>query len=369
MAEFDKDGNLIPGTTRNPIDWSGEVADTSGNIPEIEIVADRPEATRSLSGPLADLEKTEKGQISQMQYPLDLGSLSKPHSVIFYISEVKSLDFARVKELGTSLMALEETAASAMESAKAAGNEAIAANDAGGLKAVAELEFNKLKSLFESTVGSIKSISANNKDFAGKFRPTTEGVTAAIRLYMPDTLQIGYQAMYDKLSLAQAASSVPLVGGIARAITGAESNAAARLALNKLGYTFNPQAQATFNGIDFREYDMAFTFTPSSRKESEMVSQIIKAFRMYAAPTVVDEAFGFFFKPPALFDVAFMAGDSENPHIGKIRRSVLTNIVVDYAPNQNWAALKNGAPVQTTITMSFRETELVDRNSIADEYK
>lgn len=320
--------------------------------------------------PLNDLEKDDN-QITQMQYPMDLGSFAKPHGVIFYISEVKSMDYATIEKFGKSLVEKEEQAVAAAEEQAKKVEEASSSGKGfvGGIQSVADLVGEQIKGTYNDIVGSIKNIKVNGKDFAKKFRPDAERVVSAIRLYMPDTLQFAYQAQYDKLSLAQAAGSVPLVGGIARAITSTETNAAVRLTLNKFGYTFNPQAQATFNGIDFREFDMSFTFTPTSQKESDMVREIIKTFRMYAAPTVVDESFGFFFKPPGLFDIVFVAGDSENQYINKVRRSVMTNITVDYAPNQNWAAFKTGAPIQTTITMSFRETELVDRNSIMDEYK
>ena len=37
-----------------------------------------------------------------------------------------------------------------------------------------------------------------------------------------------------------------------------------------------------------------------------------------------------------------------------IKRSVIENIDVNYAPN-GWAAHEDGAPVQTTITIQFKE--------------
>jgi hypothetical protein len=184
---------------------------------------------------------------------------------------------------------------------------------------------------------------------------------------MPDTLNFSYGIQYDKLSVADAAGSVPLVGQIARAITsGIKDNAAGRLALNKLGYVFNPQEQQIFEGIDFREYEMTFVFTPISEREANTVKEIIKTFRKYAAPTINNKLSGFFFTPPSVFDVSFFFNGQPNYNLNPIRRSVVTNITVDYAPN-GWAALRNGAPVQTTMTVSFRETELVDRTSIESE--
>jgi len=40
---------------------------------------------------------------------------------------------------------------------------------------------------------------------------------------------------------------------------------------------------------------------------------------------------------------------------------VLDNINVDYAPN-GWAAYSDGAPVQTKLTLSFKETDIMHRD-------
>jgi hypothetical protein len=197
------------------------------------------------------------------------------------------------------------------------------------------------------------------------FAPATTNTVATIRLTMPDTLNFSYGVQYDKLSVADAAGSVPLVGTIAKAITSAASSGLGKLAMNKLGYAFNPQEQQVFEGIDFREYEMTFVFTPISDKEARTIKEIIKTFRKHAAPTIVG-AGGFFFNPPSVFDVSFFQNGQPNYNLNAIRRSVITNISVDYAPN-GWSAFKNGAPVQTTMTISFRETELVDRTSIESE--
>ena len=187
---------------------------------------------------------------------------------------------------------------------------------------------------------------------------------------MPDTVDFNYAPQYSNLSLADAAGSIPLVGKIAKAITSGEyglGNSAVKLGLNAAGYVFNPQQQLLFEGIDFRTYNMSFTFTPSSPQESENVKNIIQTFRKYAAPTVVTGAAGFFFNPPGMVDVSFLYNGTKNPNLNYIKRSVIENIDVNYAPN-GWAAHEDGAPVQTTITIQFKEMFLVDRKAIEQGY-
>jgi len=64
--------------------------------------------------------------------------------------------------------------------------------------------------------------------------------------------------------------------------------------------------------------------------------------------------------PPSLFNVSFMSQGKENPYLPKYADCVLEDIEVNFAPN-GFAAHTDGAPVQTTLTLSFRETEIVDR--------
>jgi hypothetical protein len=56
-----------------------------------------------------------------------------------------------------------------------------------------------------------------------------------------------------------------------------------------------------------------------------------------------------------------------NRNVNKVAESVLESVDVNYAPN-GWAAHDDGAPVQTTLTLSFREMELIDKTKINDGY-
>jgi len=57
----------------------------------------------------------------------------------------------------------------------------------------------------------------------------------------------------------------------------------------------------------------------------------------------------------------------ENPNITKVTEAVITNIDVNYAPN-GFSTNSDGAPVQTQMTISFRENALIDRNKIKEGY-
>jgi hypothetical protein len=314
----------------------------------------------SVTGPMASLYKNKYAYTS-LVYPLDAGYIGKGHTVQFDISDIKPVELENVESTVNDFVGQIQsnfgTISAAQKTVTTAAGQVVDAFTQAG-------EYLKNSSTGKIVNDAVEAFAnAPRLDYG----PQVTKTVSTIRLSMPDTLNFSYGIQYDKLSVADAAGSVPLVGQIARAITsGIKDNAAGRLALNKLGYVFNPQEQQIFEGIDFREYEMTFVFTPISEREANTVKEIIKTFRKYAAPTINNKLSGFFFTPPSVFDVSFFFNGQPNYNLNPIRRSVVTNITVDYAPN-GWAALRNGAPVQTTMTVSFRETELVDRTSIESE--
>ena len=314
----------------------------------------------SVTGPMAPLYKNKYAYTS-LVYPLDAGFIGKGHTVQFDISDIKPVELKNVESTVNNTI---EQIQRPFETVTAAQRTATTA-----AAKVVDFVTQGAEYLKNSSTGKIVNDAIESFGNAPRlnYGPQLTKTVSTIRLSMPDTLNFSYGVQYDRLSVADAAGSVPLVGQIARAITsGIRDNAAGRLALNKLGYVFNPQEQQIFEGIDFREYEMTFVFTPISEREANTVKEIIKTFRKYAAPTINNKLSGFFFTPPSVFDVSFFFNGQPNYNLNPIRRSVVTNISVDYAPN-GWAALRNGAPVQTTMTVSFRETELVDRTSIESE--
>jgi hypothetical protein len=198
-----------------------------------------------------------------------------------------------------------------------------------------------------------------------KTKPYVQSATATISLYMPDGIEFGQHASYNQIGLLDAAASIPFVGKIPSVVLSTLKNDAMRLTLNAMGYVFNPQEQVLFEGMDFRTFNMSFTFTPFSSDEAQQVRNIIKTFRKNAAPTIrTGGAQGFFYTPPSVFDISFLKGGSVNENINKLKECVLTDVTVNYAPNGTWSTYDDGMPVQTTLSLSFKEIELVDSVAI-----
>ena len=132
--------------------------------------------------------------------------------------------------------------------------------------------------------------------------------------------------------------------------------------LNEERLATNPKKEVMFYDFGFRTYSFSYQFAPKSPGESEMVKDIIETFRYYSLPEIAPGKFHYIF--PSEFEITFMQGNNENPHIPRITTSALSDITVDYLPNGVWSTLPNGAPLALSINLQFLELEKVDRSRV-----
>jgi hypothetical protein len=292
----------------------------------------------AISGPLGALYGNKFGR-TDLQYPRDLQSATKGHYVQFTISEIKPATF---NEVTNKLIGAAKSAATGVIDAITSPSETL----------------NSLQKFREDPNSILKSV---------QFTQPELKTVGTISLYIPETVNFTYAAQYDKLSLATAAQQTPIIGKAAKTVLGAINSGPAKLLLRGQGYAFNPQQQILFEGIDFRTYQMAFTFTPYSKQEAATVEKIIKLFKVHAAPRLATGSAGMFFVPPSIFTPKFFFNGQENKKINKITKSVIENIDVNYAPN-GFTTQSDGAPTQIQLTINFKEIELLTRDRIEQGY-
>lgn len=316
------------------------------------------------TGPLTNLYRNKNYVYNSLSYPRDVGSEQKQHAVVFAAIPVIS-NPDPLKSIGTVV-------GNAIQKGIKGGN-AVAAKakadmaevfDPNG-KTVVEVVKNEITDMFDATPAAF----TNTLQEALDARKTKYGdAKDTITLYMPDTAEFSQSAHYNQVGALEAAASIPYLGKVPSMVQSTLQNPAMRVALNSMGYVFNPQEQVLFEGIDFRTFSMSFTLTPYSKEESTQIKKIIKAFRKNSAPTIISQSLGFFFTPPCVFEIKFMYGNEENPNIPQLKRCVLTEVGVNYAPNGTWSTFDDGTPVQTTLTLNFKEIELIDSTAIEAGY-
>lgn len=300
---------------------------------------------------------------TDLQYPRDLQSSTRGHVVQFQINEIEPITYDYSTEnIINDITSLYGNGVEVVNN----GVSSIKNLNTGNFMEFAAGIGGNIVGLAKDAAGSVWSGEAVNKAEA-IFRNRAIRPAGTISLYMPDSLDFQYGASYNETNLMSAAESVPLVGKAVSAITQPLKSDVARLAMRGAGYALNPHQQVLFDGIDFRNYTLSFTFTPYSKDEADQVTRIINMFKKHAAPRISEGGAGMFFIPPSTFTPKFMFNGRENKKVNKVTESVITNIDVNYSPN-GFSTHADGAPVQTVMTISFRELELITRQKIEEGY-
>ena len=108
-----------------------------------------------------------------------------------------------------------------------------------------------------------------------------------------------------------------------------------------------------FNGPTLRNFSFQFKFTPRFQKESQVVKSIIRTFKKNMAPRKGKGTA--MLKTPNVFQIKYV-GAAET-YLNRIKLCALRNISTNYTADGNFTTYADGAPISSTIVLSF--TELV----------
>jgi Tail-tube assembly protein len=324
-----------------------------------------------IKGPLAALFSNAY-ELNSYHYPRDIMSSTKHHAIKFTINEIfpSQVNFDKVSGL---------------------------TKDEGTIPSIGEGIFthpvdtavNFGTSLFKHPVDTVTNLYKTGEKLVkntieSTYTPKEKKQAATIFLYMPDNVNIQYNASYNDTSKLEV--GLQTLGGVgsflnrlglhgpanifnatADNISSLSSNKAAQYALQSQGIAINPNMQVLFDGIDFRQYQLAFTFTPYSRQEANDINKIISIFKQHAMPRAANGGLGMFYVPPSTFNLDFLFNGQVNEKIHKVTESVITSIDVNYSPN-GWSAHSDGSPVQIQLTLQFKEIDIVDRTKVKAGY-
>jgi len=234
-------------------------------------------------------------------------------------------------------------------------------------------------------------------------RPPTTRLDTAIALYMPPQVQVSYKSQY---------SDTPIGGGTAAAMdvyssvmAGRGTENAMKSAINKGGQAFKEGVKGTvlsmvgalpgmsgareafeiaegyiqsdrmelaFKGIDKRAFSYTFKMIPRNDRESDEIRKIIFAFKSNMLPEFKDGVRnGREMIMPNTFDIEYMYNGKENDYLHKISTCVLEDLQVTQGGSRykTFTAKDDGAPpVETSITLSFRELELITRERVHEGF-
>ena len=242
-----------------------------------------------------------------------------------------------------------------------------------------------------------------NQTFA---RAPTSRLQSLIKLFMPPTVEVTYDPQYTdsdigvgaKTAVSAVDTFVGTPGKFGKKLSETvkdvfETNAI----IEKMGITaidtlapgfkailfarsgkaVNNRLELIFSGLSKRSFTFNFKFLPKSYQEAKAVYNIIRRFKFHMLPEIAgDVTTSRTFVTPDVFDIKYMMSDGkENEYINKISTCVLENMNVKYGgdryqtfdPSMAEAGAPDGMkapPVQTEMTLQFRELEIVTQNNV-----
>ena len=225
-------------------------------------------------------------------------------------------------------------------------------------------------------------------------RAPTKRLAQAIALYMPAQISLQHQANYGEAEIgALVAGGMTALNSMSKGLSmtdaalkigkeglGNAGDALGLAALDALDATVAPGARAAleisrgkitnnrtemqFEGVQRRDFNFSFKMLPTSPEEAQTIQDIVTLFRFHSMPEIDEsETDGRTMIPPSTFDIEY----HPNKHLHKISTSILTSVSVKFG-GERTQFFVDDQPVETELTLSFKELEIITKKRILDGF-
>ena len=205
-----------------------------------------------------------------------------------------------------------------------------------------------------------------------KFGQTTTGLLAAAGQTgavkkLQNAANTAARQVIEKGTVEAAAAAVTK---LAQSLTG-DSISAGDLFGGISGVARNPNVEVLFQNMELRTFDLSFKLSPFDDQDALRIEAIIKIFKQAMLPQYKlgkdTKVFGQdnktleagFIQVPKVCAVNFMRGSSRNRFLPRYKMCAITDVNVNYTPDNVYATIDRNMPVATELKLSFMETKLV----------
>lgn len=192
-----------------------------------------------------------------------------------------------------------------------------------------------------------------------------------------NNFEAGVESSAFIASYAAALAIPTALGGVAGRLFGETGAGAAVGALNSntlrsgaefgRGRIFNPNTKALFKSVNIRSFSFQFKMIPVDEREAEEIKSIVKTFRknMYPDHRGTDGAYAITIKYPNKFLIEIHPGpdNTTDENIIKFKQCFLNSVNVSYNETSH-SYFSGGAPVETTLTLTFTEAETLTQQDV-----
>jgi len=131
---------------------------------------------------------------------------------------------------------------------------------------------------------------------------------------------------------------------------------------------FNEQV-VHYSGPQFRTFEFSFSLKPMSASDQSNIQKIIYFLKVGSQPDLkASGGIGRVYELPLFFKIKFMGSRGELTHMNRIAFCALTGFNVKYGGDRFQTFSANNAPVQTDISMSFKEISLLNKAAVQQGY-
>ena len=235
-----------------------------------------------------------------------------------------------------------------------------------------------------------------------KRAPTTR-LETAIAMYMPPSVNVSYAANYVDTEIGAfsvgAGAAIKEFNRTGKLAAGARSfldtvpdelkNVAARQILGAIGsiipgtqgleevagmatgQIIADRMELAFKGLPKRGFQYTFKMIPKSEQEAEEIRKIVFTFKANMLPEIREGTAGRGMIVPNTFDIRYMYMNTDNDFLHKISTCVLESMNVTYGGDRYRTFPDAGdgtPPVETTMTLNFKELELITKERVYEGF-
>ena len=123
------------------------------------------------------------------------------------------------------------------------------------------------------------------------------------------------------------------------------------------GQVLNPNLELLFSGVNLRSFSFDFDFTPRDSKESKVVKNIIRTFKIGMAPRTggTNEGAGLFISAPNVFILTYKSGKNDHPFLNVFKPCALVNMTTNYTGSGSYSTYSDSTPVHMKMNLGFTE--------------
>ena len=232
--------------------------------------------------------------------------------------------------------------------------------------------------------------------------PSRKRLDTAIALYMPASVAVTYGAKYTDQEISPLAGAIgqavgdmsggmDLVDTFERAlprVTDGLQQVALKMTtgvLDGLGITGTREAieigraeviadrmQLAFKGVDRRSFQYTFKMIPRNSREADEIKKIVAAFKFNMMPEYKEGTKRDTLNYPATFNIEYHYKGKQNTYLNRVSECFLENVQVSYGGDRYKTFdphnSEGAPPVETSVTLAFKEIEIMHREKIMDGF-